>query len=74
MRELSSDEEDCVDPSSSPRRHSTTSGSVHDGSPWLVTKEFNSYLNSSDEVDENLSLVEWWGVSYLCFTGVFDAD
>jgi hypothetical protein len=30
--------------------------------PWL--REFNQYLNSSDEVPSDMTLPRWWGVSF----------
>jgi hypothetical protein len=29
--------------------------------PWM--KEFNRYLDSVDELTEDMTIVQWWGVS-----------
>ena len=57
--ELSSDDEHMVPVPS------TSSPSIlgHSQAPWAG--EFNRYLDSHDEVDEKISLVQWWGVRPL---------
>ncbi|KAG6863920.1 hypothetical protein C0991_002006, partial [Blastosporella zonata] len=54
----SSDKEEFTTLQSAPAASSSTSGP---NSPW--TSEFNCYLNSEDKVEEDISLIQWWGLN-----------
>jgi hypothetical protein len=42
------------------------STALNDATPtWL--KEFNIYLNTTDEIPEGQTIVQWWGVSLHYF-------
>ena len=52
--------------SSNSDRSSNNSGPstlVDPTKPWL--KEFNQYLNATDELSDGQMIVQWWGVSIL---------
>lgn len=57
LRDLSSDDEDdnsdndIDNPNSDPKK------------PWLA--EFHRYLNSTDYVEDGMSIIQWWGVSAI---------
>jgi hypothetical protein len=38
-----------------------TSAAFVDAPAWL--KDFNIYLNTTDEIPEGQTIVQWWGVS-----------
>ena len=42
-----------------------TSTLVDPTKPWL--KEFNQYLNTTDELSDGQTIVHWWGVSNFIF-------
>ena len=42
-----------------------TSTLVDPTKPWL--KEFNQYLNTTDELSDSQMIVQWWGVSNFIF-------
>jgi hypothetical protein len=60
LRELeSSDNDDSSSDNSGP------STLVDPTKPWL--KEFNQYLNTTDELSDSQMIVQWWGVSNFIF-------
>lgn len=67
LRELSDDEmeedgdDDDDDASELPSAISTP---VDPRKPWL--KDFNYYINMFDQLAENQTIVQWWGVSHSC--------
>ena len=56
LRDLSSDEE-------SDYEDNMEESNTDPKKPWLA--EFHRYLNSSDYIDEDMSIVQWWGVSLI---------
>ena len=44
-----------------------SSATPNDATPaWL--KEFNVYINTTDEIPEGQTIIQWWGVSYMSHT------
>jgi hypothetical protein len=56
LRELSESEDDGNVPTPS-----AADVPVDPRKPWL--KDFNHYLNTFDQLAENQTIVQWWGVS-----------
>jgi hypothetical protein len=62
LRELSEDEEIEDKDSDDEMPESVTVTPVDQRKPWL--KEFNYYINMFDQLSENQTIVQWWGVSF----------
>jgi hypothetical protein len=58
LRELESSDDDDSSDDAGP---STTQNNLT--KPWL--REFHKYLNTTDELSDGQTLVQWWGVSTL---------
>ena len=72
LRELSSDnempvEEEDDDDGASDQLPSAIATPVDPQKPWL--KDFNYYINMSDQLAEKQTIVQWWGVGH--FSGWF---
>lgn len=57
LRELDSSDDENSDDESSP-----SVGAYDPAKPWLW--EYNLYFNTTDEIPEGQSLVQWWGVGH----------
>lgn len=62
LRELSDDDIDHDNSDSTPAP-SASVASVDPRKPWL--QDFNYYVNTFDQLTENQTIVQWWGVSCL---------
>jgi len=62
LRELSDDDMDNDNSDSTPAP-SASVASLDPRKPWL--QDFNYYVNTFDQLAENQTIVQWWGVSRL---------
>ena len=60
LREL-----DSSDDENSEGESSQSAGAYDPTKPWL--REYNLYFNTTDEIPEGQTLVQWWGVGYSVF-------
>ena len=51
------------DAENSDSKSSPSAGAYDPAKPWL--QEYNLYFNTTDEIPEGQSLVQWWGVGDL---------
>lgn len=58
LQALDSSDDENSDDESSP-----SAGAYDPAKPWL--REYNLYFNTTDEIPEGQSLVQWWGVGDL---------
>jgi hypothetical protein len=61
LRELESSDEEELDTSRSATQTATSTSNDSTPAWWKV---FNLYLNTTDEIPEGQTIVQWWGVSF----------
>jgi hypothetical protein len=62
----------CDDSESESGDTSTNTPATTSDEPWRP--EFNRYLRGEDELPENMTLVQWWGVSSWGLSSVFGGN
>ena len=68
--ELSDDEmsmEDDLDDNNNDQLPSVIVTLVDPWKPWI--KDFNYYINMQNQLAEEQTIVQWWGVSHSCYYG-----